>query len=382
MSTNPILLVLRTPPPYGGGEVRSAALREYVAGMPDFVVYEVGSPRRDKSNQGQFAVWKLGALLRDWWRILRLIAKHRPSVLFCSIPQGFPHFFRDSLLILTVRMCGVRVVGELASDICPFFGRGRLRTWYGAAVIRRMSCLRVLGEGIARRLAGYGIANTIVTDNGVGLPERDVARPRKKEGSPRFTFIGTHSPEKGFDVLVGAAASLVGKSHRFSIDCIGEWCGTSFRRAMEARLDELGIKDRFVLHGPVRGTDKWRLLAHSDALVLPSLTEGQPLVLIEAFACGLPVIATKVGGIPEMMEDGTNGLLVDPGSEESLGEAMQTLLQDEVMRRTMSKANPELYRTRFTESMWLESQVAWLRKCASGELHPHGQRFTIVPEGR
>ncbi|MFC1462230.1 glycosyltransferase family 4 protein [Verrucomicrobiota bacterium] len=379
---NTILLLLRTPPPYGGGEIRSASLSEYVSDLPDFVVHEVCSSKRDKSNQGRFALWKLSAFAKDWWTMVRLIVKHRPSLVFHSTPQGFPHFLRDSLLTFTARLLGVGVVSELASDVCPFFGASRFATWYGRLVVRRMLCLRVLGEGIARRLAQYGITNTIVTDNGVGVPDIDAVRSTLKGRPMRFAFIGTHSPEKGFDVLVDACATLCGTDARFQVHCVGEWCSPSFRESMAARMKERGIDDMFTLHGPVRGAEKWRPLAESDVLVLPSLTEGQPLVILEAFACGLPVIATTVGGIPEIVEDPVNGLLVPAGSAEALAGAMERLMGDEGMRNAMAEANPKLFRERFTESAWLESQVAWLRKCASGQLNPHGQRFIPEPQAR
>jgi len=98
-------------------------------------------------------------------------------------------------------------------------------------------------------------------------------------------------------------------------------------------------------------------------LVLPSYSEGQPLAILEGLGCGIPIVSTKVGGIPEIIEDGLNGYLVNPGSVEQLSGSIEKLLKSKELRLNISEANVSLYKRRFTLENYLASQVRWLLSC-------------------
>ena len=89
---------------------------------------------------------------------------------------------------------------------------------------------------------------------------------------------------------------------------------------------QLGINDAVTFHGAVHGVAPY--LQQAAMLVLPSLSEGMPNVVLEAMACGLPVVATRVGGIVDIIADGENGLLVDAQRPDQLYEAMKRLFTD------------------------------------------------------
>jgi glycosyltransferase involved in cell wall biosynthesis len=96
------------------------------------------------------------------------------------------------------------------------------------------------------------------------------------------------------------------------------------------------LEDRFHLLG--YREDSARILAGCDLFVLASLYEGLPLAMMEALALGLPVVATAVGGIPEGVSDGVEGLLVPPGRPDLLAEALAALVRDQPLRERMSQA--------------------------------------------
>jgi hypothetical protein len=118
---NPILMLLKTPPPYGGGEIRGAALRDYVKDNTDFIVQEICSNRRDKTSQGVFAFWKINEFIINWLRFVNLIRQHSPSLIFYPMSKEFIHFLRDSIFFWTAhffdipfavcrRACGGRIL--------------------------------------------------------------------------------------------------------------------------------------------------------------------------------------------------------------------------------------------------------------------------------
>lgn len=373
-------MLLKTPPPYGGGELRSAALCAYLSGNSDFIVQEISSSRRDKTNQGVFAFWKISEFIVNWWHFLCLMRRHRPRLIFCPLPKDIIGFLRDSVFFWTARLHKVPIAGELAGVGFNFLESGSLQAWYGRLVLSRLICLRVLGKTIAQRLAGLGIKNTIVTDNGIECQAEHKYCAVPEDGVVRLIFIGTHSPQKGFDQLVEASVILARKGLSFEIHSMGEWISDEFRERMYNILCDNGLANRFVFHGLVHGRKKWSIFTGSQILVLPSIREGQPLVILEALACGIPVVASRVGAIPDTIEHGINGFLVSPGAPLELAERLEDLMTNPELLLKMSAANLQLYKQRFTQEAFLQTQVAWLKACASGELIPEGQFFSMNRE--
>lgn len=154
---------------------------------------------------------------------------------------------------------------------------------------------------------------------------------------------GRLSPEKGFGVLVESAAAVLKQHPTAAFVLFGEG---GERAKLESRVRELGIADRFALPGFTEHLDK--VLPWADVAVLPSFTEGLPNVALEASAAGVPVVATAVGGTPEVVADGRTGLLVPSGKPALLAEAISRLLADEGLRSQLGNAGRERMREEFT----------------------------------
>ncbi len=137
--------------------------------------------------------------------------------------------------------------------------------------------------------------------------------------------------QKGVDVLLRAMAEVGGD---WPLTLVGEgWQ----RDRYEGLARELGVVGRvqFLGHGDREAVRQH--MAESGCMILPSRSENYPLVLLEAMAVGVPVLTTRVGGIPEMIEDGVSGLLVEPGDSAELARAMETVAGDPGLRRRLSE---------------------------------------------
>jgi glycosyltransferase involved in cell wall biosynthesis len=164
-----------------------------------------------------------------------------------------------------------------------------------------------------------------------GLKTRVTGRP--------FTlgFIGRLDPIKRIPDLVRAAKLL---GNRVRLDIFGEG---SERQHIEKLIRELDVVDRVTLHGVI--ADSRSALQQIDVLVLPSAAEGFGLVLIEAMAAGVPVIATKVPGIRDVVRDGQTGLLVPPFAPAQLAGAIDRVLRDQILRsRLVAQARDDVAR--------------------------------------
>lgn len=154
---------------------------------------------------------------------------------------------------------------------------------------------------------------------------------------------GRLSPEKGFCHLVDAAARIVATQSDVGFIVFGDG---PLRSALERQIEQRGLRGRFILAGFRDDLDRW--LPSLDVAVLPSLTEGLPNAVLEAFAAGVPVVATAVGGTPEVIVEGRTGYLVPPGQDGPLAHRLSDLLRCERTRRDMGWRGRERIRAEFT----------------------------------
>ena len=143
---------------------------------------------------------------------------------------------------------------------------------------------------------------------------------------PRTHIVGAAgrlSPEKGFEVLASAAERVVREQPSVGFVLFGE--GPE-RASLQKQIHAAGLGQNFVLAGFRADLD--RFLPHFDLLALPSYTEGMPNVVLEAFASGVPAVATAVGGTPEVIEDGISGYLVPAGDAETMAQRICLALEN------------------------------------------------------
>jgi len=175
-------------------------------------------------------------------------------------------------------------------------------------------------------------------------------RLRIPVGSVVLAFVGNLRKEKGVDELMVAFRTLV-KSGMDELQIVFVGTGVRQKELMVAAENSgVGDKAHFVGRVPHKEIPTW--LSASDIVVLPSWREGLPNVIVEAMACERPVVATRVGGIPEVVEDGISGVLVDRSDVCALTEAIGGLITDATKRRAMGHAGRRIVAQRFS---WQEN---------------------------
>jgi glycosyltransferase involved in cell wall biosynthesis len=147
---------------------------------------------------------------------------------------------------------------------------------------------------------------------------------------------GRLSPEKNFQAFIESAALVRKKIPSAVFAVFGEG---GLRKKLIRQIDNLGLRDCFMLPGFRK--DFVSLLYEADVFVLPSRTEGMPMVLLEAHSAGLPIVATSVGGNAEIVEEGETGFLVQSGDTGALSEKIVVLLNNKELRQRMGKAGYE-----------------------------------------
>lgn len=224
---------------------------------------------------------------------------------------------------LAARSVGVPVIA-VAHGWTAATRKVRLYEALDRIILRQMDCTVCVSAAQADKVyrAGVPAARVRIIRNAIGSDCFAPADPTDRERllrlfphSPRLIVgaAGRLSPEKGFSVLVEAAALCRRLDPGISFVLFGDG---PLRPELERQINRFGLQRHFILAG--FRSDVTRFLPHLDLLAMPSFTEGLPVALLEAFAAGLPVVASAVGGIPEVVEEGVNGYLVPSGDAAAL----------------------------------------------------------------
>ncbi len=161
-------------------------------------------------------------------------------------------------------------------------------------------------------------------------------RPFRENPAPfEILFVGRLVPVKGLTILVDALDRLARQGRSVRLRIAGD--GPE-RAALERRVTERGLNPQIIFEGWQNPEAVRALYRQADVFVLPSFAEGIPVVLMEAMAMEIPCVASRITGIPELIRDSTDGLLVTPSSEEELAQAMARLMDDPKLRMQLGKS--------------------------------------------
>jgi glycosyltransferase involved in cell wall biosynthesis len=147
-------------------------------------------------------------------------------------------------------------------------------------------------------------------------------------------YLNRIESRKGYEHLLGAIPEVLKRCPHTTFVVAGHGDIVSARRTAA----DLGVEHAVNFTGWVEGDRKWRLLAEADILCLPSFAEGVPITLLEAMGAGVAVVTSPVGGIPDVVKDGENGILVQPGDVSGIAESLIRLLTDADLRGRLSDA--------------------------------------------
>lgn len=235
---------------------------------------------------------------------------------------------------------------------------GRLDRW----VLRRFQEVAAVSQAVRERLLSAGLKpeRVQIIRNGIVLSNGSLPMDAPGDRPLTVGLVGRLSPEKGIDIFIRAAESVLREfsSARFLV--AGD--GPEHDR-LESLIHELKLEDRVVLLG--RCEDMAGFYSSLDLLVISSHTEGLPMALLEGMAHGLPVVATCVGDIPSVVEEGRTGKLVPPGNPTALATAITALLSDAGCRRAMGGGARERVVAEFSASTMAKRYVELYRDALS-----------------
>lgn len=369
MSFRPIrvLLVSPLPPPVGG--IASWTARILAVPMPlDIVRFHADNSSHTLMHYTAPVDFdRVRRQGRVAGRFLWLCLRTRPDVVHLTTSYDAA-FARDRLFIVWSRILGAKVVLNIrGGDFERFFrsrapaGQRRVR-----AVLEQCAAVVAVTSETASFLSGLGLGSVKVIPNCVDVLPLPVVRPLRRPR--RWLFVGWLLPVKGLLEMLEALRAFPDAT----LTIVGPFVdqdGRSSREAFEEACARLGIRDRVRLVPEMTSDQVRPLYREHDLFVFPTHREGFPNVLLEAMEAGLPIVASRIGGIPDMIEDGKEGLLVEPRSATEVENAIRRLDEDPAFAARLGLAARQRVLERYAVDRVAEAWHGLYREVAGWGAH-------------
>lgn len=307
------------------------------------------------------------------YQLIRLIHGRRIQVVN-------PHFPADCFCYLALCrwLVGIRLVTSVhGADVFPG-GNPKVRySWASRCLLRASDLITAPSQAFRRDLLAlfpHLDGKTTAIHNGVNLEE---LRAPSHTDDGQFSFgryllcVAAHNEKKGIDTLLRAFKRVHAAHPSVTLVLVGDG---PLRTQLEELAASLGIRERVVFLGQRGRADVASLLHGCDVFVLPSRSEPFGIAVIEALACRKPVVSTTAGGIPEIIQSGVNGVLVEPDDAKALADAIARVLASPDLQRLMTDNGDSTVRNRFlSEQTGAAYEEAYSSLCFRQRAVPHAQ---------
>lgn len=348
-----VAVISQVPPPVHGSTVMTKVLLETLSRLGLHTTLVDRRFSNSITDVGRFRFRKLfsagSLILRLWWTLVAI----RPSstVFFCTTRRG--SFIVDWLLSELLRTSQTRCVNYLHTQgYTALARRNRLWSFMVSRLLTSAEVTVCLGPSL------YGDVATWVPANRVEYIANTLLDPPGYAGSnvdrrTTILFLSNLIPGKGAELFVDVARRAAKRNieARFLVAGAGELDRT------------LTVPPNLEFVGAVHGDEKWNMLEAASALVFPStLNEAQPLTIVESMAVGTPVIAFRLGGIPDLIRSGTEGYLLEPRDVGGIVDRIERLLCSEKDQEDMSRNARNAFDERFSPAAYETSWRALLNE--------------------
>ena len=280
----------------------------------------------------------VGSSLKKWITFLFGLIKFiclmlfRPKIHIVHIHgASYSSFWRKRIIVNIAKFFNKNVVFHCHGAEFKLFTAAHKDAVVG--MLHKCDCVVCLSESWKKWFEQEcGCKNVVIIKNVIPEPKiKETEDVKNNNDVVTFLFLGELGKRKGIYELLEVLSEIKDSNIKLLYGGNGEV------ENVNRRIVELGIAEKAEYLGWVSGEKKIDVFNLSDVFVLPSYNEGLPISILEAMSYGLPIISTTVGGIPEIVENGVNGLLIEPGNKQSLRESIELLAKSKTKRLEMGK---------------------------------------------
>lgn len=364
-----LIVVGQTPPPIHGQAICiQMYLNSKLKDSFDLIHLDT-SDRRNLSNIGKFDYRNVYIALKCVLKMAYLCIFKKPSIAYIPISRNNWAYLRDGLFIIVAKL------SSNAKILIHLHGED-FRTFYESTNIFMKLFIDITMKCcdkaivLAERLRWifdkwFDPENIEAVTNGIMI-NLDIIKKHVESNRDNvlLTHLGNLYPDKGTYDLVKAFKIVADKHPCVNLEIAGEWDNRfpEYKENVLQFIKDNGLERKVHFRGVITGAEKEMFLVKSDLFILSSLKEGVPMVIIEAMATANPIVATNVGGVPEVVVDGKTGFLVEKQNPEEMANAIIKLIEDAELRIQMGKAGRKRYEEFYTEDKAIDSMLRVFQK--------------------
>jgi len=362
-----ILFIVQLPPPIHGVTV----MNQYTVDNPDWQSrYDVKTLPlhfgQTLDDIGKITPLKLVHMVGFLFRLFRILITFKPSLVYFTIVPTGKIFYRDALITALIKLFCRRIVFHLHKKGIEEMASGsRHKRWLLRRTFNNVQAI-CLSEKLTADIRSIYKPEPFILPNGIKIVnERFIER---NNAAPRILYLSNLVKNKGIEVFLQSLAELHRQGCPLQARVVGAPVDYTIEQA-KAFCATAGIAHLVHVTGPKFSGDKFEELTKADIFVLPSFSECVPLTILEAMQFGLPVVATCVGGIPDILQDGVNGLLVQPGSVKELTAKLKQLLLNKPERIQMGNNARERFMQKYTLATFYEGLTGIFEQVLQDKVH-------------
>lgn len=359
-----ILFIMHMPPPMHGAAQMGQYIHDSKLITNDFECkYFNPSASANVKEIGKLNLNKVRFLFNSLGEVGKIADEWKPDLVYITPSSWDWGFYRDYLTVRILKKKGCKVVAHYHNKGVGWF----MERWYNkilyASFFKNIKTV-FLTKGLSADFQQYLKSDQIyICPNGIErlVPENDIKLAHERFN---FMFLSNMMEEKGVLVLLEACRILREKGLEFRCTYVGKWSDVT-ENYFNAKLKEYALTDCVSAVGAKYGADKVEYFQKADCFVFPTFYHGEcfPLVLLEAMSFGVPCISTNEGGIPDLLDDGINGFVVERKNEVALADAMARMLNDKIATQTMGQRALEKYNKKYTLEKFERNMYNILQVC-------------------
>jgi glycosyltransferase involved in cell wall biosynthesis len=349
MKKHRILYFIQLPPPVHGVSVMNEIVyqSEYINKNFNKHLVEI----KFSSQFSEIRRYNLNKILKFFTIAFRLFAKLRktkPDIVYFSLMSVGPGFVRDFLYIIIIKLFNPKIIFHLHNIGIHKQSKNLLFKKMYKYVFSNSSIIHPSAILLKKELENLNLVNTkeiIIPNTCMPFSNSNINLQRNTNDIIRILFFSNLLPDKGLIVLLEAIKSVSEKSQNFVLNVYGNYYRTKEVKRYEQFILNNNLSGKVFIKGPCYDREKESVFCESDIFVFPSYFREEcfPLVILEAMQAGLAIITSSIGAIPEIIEDGINGILVEPKDYLQLAEKIELLMNNEKLRNRIGNKARDKY---------------------------------------
>lgn len=355
-----ILFIVKTPPPITGATIINQYVTQIKYNYFKCKFIKISYKKNLNRNLILISFIKTTKIL---FKLLFSIFSFKPRFAYFQIsPIGLP-FYRDCVFVFILKLFRVKIIYHL-------HGKGIYKKTVSCIAKNiykwafQKSYVICLSEKLSEDIKNVHTGKIYIVNNGIPIYRKELLPEYKTDKKFKVLFLSHLQKSKGILIFLDVVRLLLDNEKYKSIvnaKIIGSELDVTINHLV-SEIIRYNINNNVEILGQKFDSEKMQLIANSDVLVYPTLNDAFPLVILEAMQFGIPVIASREGAIPEIVDDGITGFLVDKNNPDQIKEKLITLIENQDLRYNMGVAARKKFMEKYTLEIFEKNMVNTLNQ--------------------